>query len=107
MTAQLKREALLLSVSLDILVSSVKATAQNVLQASRALTTMLLLMSVFQEHLWLLIVKHLPAQFALRGQPALQKLSQPVLPAKQQSILLSAQHLVQLARLKVSVLLIE
>lgn len=86
MIVQLRKEVLLPSVPPDILVSSVKATAQNVLQASRVRTTMLLLMSVSQEHSWLLIAKNHHAMFVLRVQPALQKLSQPALHAKLLSI---------------------
>lgn len=88
---------------LVISVNSVRATAQNALPVSLALTSMLPLTNVSQELSWLPIAKQLHAQFAPRGQPALPRLSQPALHAKQQSFLLSGLLLVQHAPLKASV----
>ena len=88
---------------LVISVNSDRATAQNASPVSLALTSMLLLTNVSQELSWPPIVKQLHAQFALRGQHAVPRLSQPVLHAKRQSFLLSGLLLVQHALLKASV----
>ena len=88
---------------LVISVNSVRAIVQNALPVSLVPTSMLPLTNVSQELSWPPIVKQLHAQFALRGQPAVPRLSQPVLHAKQQSFLLSGLLLVQHARLKASV----
>lgn len=106
-TVHLRWEALWPSVRLVISVNSVRATAQNALPVSLAPTSMLPLMNVSQELSWPPIAKQLHAQYALRGQPAQRRLSQPVLHAKQQSFLLSGLLLAQHARLKASVWLIE